>query len=104
MQLAEGFAAQCCQLLQHVGVQQSEAVENTARQLGWGVRDWLVCFATGGLNLGAHMGRIDKAIVIRVDHETARWQRFGIGNQRRQVGDVLLFQYALEQPQPHDIF
>lgn len=38
VQLAERFAAQCRQFLQDIGVQQCEAVENTARQFRVAIR------------------------------------------------------------------
>lgn len=51
-----------------------------------------------------HIVRIDKAIVIRVNQETAGWQRFCLGDKRRQIGNAPFFQHALEQPQTHNVF
>ena len=50
------------------------------------------------------MRRVDKAVIVRVDQERAGLQLLGFGDKRGQVGNVLLFQHPLEQPQPHDVF
>ena len=72
MQLAEGVAAQCRQLVKHPGVEQRQAVENAARQFGIAFRNRLPGVATGGLDLGAHTGRVDKAVIVAVNYEAAR--------------------------------
>ena len=71
MQLAEWFTAQLRQLVEHVGVQQRQAVEDAARQLGWGMGNGLRGFAAGSLNLGAHVFRVDEAVIVRVNQVAA---------------------------------
>lgn len=95
MQLAERLAAELGQFAEYAGVEQGQAVENTARQFGVIAGNRLPGLATGGLNFGAHIGRIDKAFVVAVNDETAGRKRSGTGDQRRQVADVLFFQHPL---------
>src|SRR5690606_16994278 len=96
MQLRERFAAKVSQLAQDVGIEQGETVKNAARQLGGAGRYRLPHFKTGGLDFSAHVRRVDKAVVVRVNQEGAGLQRFGFRDKRGQVGDVLLFQHPLE--------
>ena len=103
MQLCERFAAKVSQLAQDVGIQQGETVKNAACQLGGAGRYRLPRFKTGGLDFGAHVRRVDKAVIVRVNQEGTGLQRFGFGDKLGQVGDVLLFQHPLEQPQAHDV-
>ena len=70
MQLAERVAAECRQFVQYPGIQQRQAVKNAARQFGGSDRDRLGGLRAGGLNFGAHIGRVDKAIVIAINQIT----------------------------------
>ncbi len=66
MQLREIFTAQLRQLMQHIGIQQRQTVENTARQFSITFRDRLRRFPTRSLNFAAHRFRINKAIAYSV--------------------------------------
>ena len=104
MQLAERLTAQRRQLVEHPGVEQRQAVKNTARQLGVGIGNRLPGFAAGGLDFRAHVVRVDKAVIVAVNDEAAGRKRSGTRDQRRQVADVLLLEHPLQQPQAHNIF
>ena len=91
-------AAQLRQLMQHIGIQQRQTVENTARQFSITFRDRLRRFPTRSLNFAAHRLRINKAIVIGIDNEAASRKCLCRGDKRRKIVDLLLLKHSLKQP------
>ena len=98
MQLREIFTTQLRQLMQHIGIQQRQTVENAARQFSITFRDRLRRFPTRSLNFAAHRLRINKAIVIGIDDEAAGRKCLCRGDKRREIVDLPLLKHPLKQP------
>lgn len=98
MQLREIFTAQLRQLMQHIGIQQRQTVENTARQFSITFRDRLRRFPTRSLNFAAHRFRINKAIVIGIDDEATGRKCLCRGDKRREIVDLPFLKHSLKQP------